>query len=518
MPEQYYLTTSAFYPNAEPHIGSGFEMIGTDVAARYHRLRGDEVYFLTGLDEHGEKIQRRAEQRGLTPQAHVDEMAEKFASAWRALDISYDDLLRTTEPRHEAAVTEMWNRCKASGDIYKDHYTGWYCNQCERYFPENQLGPERACPTHNKPLEQLDEDAYFFRLDRYADKLLAWYDAHPEFIKPDSRANESRRFIEQGLEPLCVSRTSIDWGVPVPDDPEHVMYVWFDAVTFYSSSAGFGTDEARFKKWWPADAHIIGKDILRFHTIIWPAMLMSAGLELPRQVDVHGFIHLRVKNEAGQEEDVKISKSILSINVEDVVAQYGTDALRYYLMREVPFLGDGNYSEAGLVERFNSDLANDLGNLLNRSLAMIHKYRGGTVPEPRDTDSSDTELQELAAGILPRLDEQMCAYALRDGLETIWELVTATNQYIEKNQPWVLAKDDAKADRLDTVLYTMAEATRIITVLVWPFIPGSARKMADQLACESFPGTLPEAAAWGGLRPGTEVQRGKPVFPRIETE
>lgn len=518
MSETYYITTAIFYPNAEPHIGSALEVIGADVAARYRRLCGEEVFFQTGMDEHGEKIQKRAEERGVDPKTHTDEMAEKFRRTFDALDISCDNFIRTTSDEHKIATREILRRCHENGDIYKGHYEGWYCYRCERFFPANQLNDDKTCPDHGEKLSLLNEEAYFFKLNEYADKLLAFYEANPGFIVPESRMNEMKSFVKGGLDPLCISRTSIHWGIPLPMEEGHVIYVWFDALTNYLTGVGFGRDEETFNKWWPADDHIIGKDIVRFHCVIWPAMLMSAGIALPKRVVGHGFVNLRTTAADGSEQEVKISKSILRINAEDVAAQYGPDALRYFLMREVPFTGDGLYSEAGLVQRFNSDLANDLGNLLHRTLTMIEKYSDGVAPEPGAEGDLEAELKRTVVDVVARVDPLIRHFNLKEALETAWEVVTAANVYIEKNEPWRMAKDPERADRLKTVLYSMAEATRIVMTLVYPYMPRATTAMSKQLGLDTFPGTLPGAAEWGQLAPGTKVAKGAPVFPRIDTK
>lgn len=507
---RYYVTTPIYYPSDRLHIGHAYTTTIADSLARWHRLKGEEVFFLTGSDEHGQKIERRAREEGMAPQAYVDRIVATFKDLWKRLDIAYDDFIRTTEKRHEAVVQEVFRRLEAQGDIYAAQYEGWYCVPCEAFWTESRL-VDGKCPDCDRPVERVREESYFFRLSRYMPQLLEHIEKHPEFIQPESRRNEMIQFIKSGVEDLSVSRTTFTWGIPVPGHPGHVVYVWIDALTNYITAAGFLDDPARFERFWPADLHLVGKDILRFHTIIWPAILMALGLPLPRQVGGHGWI----LTDTG-----KMSKS--KGNVTDpiqLIDEFGADRIRYFLLREVPFGQDGTFSREALIERTNADLANDLGNLLHRTLSMLHRYQGGKVEEPGPREPIDRELETLATDAYRRMDEKLKGLALNEALEELWKVVRRGNKYLDQTEPWALARDPQKKPRLTRVLYTVAETLRLVGLLVSPFLPETGRRIWEQLGLQASPhGAGPEQIAWGLLPAGTPVQRPEPIFPRIERE
>ena len=512
--DKFYLTTAIIYVNALPHVGHALEMIATDAMARYKRLTGYDVFFLTGTDENSLNAERRARELGLAPQEYVDRMAGTIQDVWRKLDISNDDFIRTTSERHVRTCQDLFRRVRENGDIYKGTYEGWYCVSCEAFRTAEEL-VDGCCPVHTtQRVEWLHEENYFFRLSRYQDRLLQHIEAHPEFIEPEIRRNEIVNFIKSGLQDFSVSRASVRWGIPVPDDPSQVIYVWFDALINYVSGAGYADDPAKFARLWPADLHIIGKDITRFHAIYWPAMLMAAGLPLPKKVFGHGFVYQRGE---------RMSKS--RGNVVDPAAiaeEFGADALRYYLLREVPFDRDGDFAWPTFVQRYNADLGNDLGNLLNRTVAMINRYFGGVVPEPEradwSTNVSDEELIALRGATVAALERHFNALAFDDALAAIWQFVSRANKYVEENAPWTLQKTDRK--RLGTVLYNLAEAIRLIAHFISPVMPTTAEKMAAQLnAPLVLKGDWALTSAWGVLEPGTKVtERPVPLFPRLSEE
>jgi len=506
----YYVTTPIYYPNDVPHIGHAYTSVATDVVARYHRLRGDEVHFLTGTDEHGLKLQRAAEERGVDPRRFVDEMAPRWREVWQRLDISFTDYIRTTEPRHEAAVVRLLQAVHDNGrdDIYLGSYQGLYCVSCELYYAESEL-VDGNCPIHGRPVERMSEENYFFRLSAYADRLLDHYQQHLEALEPEIRRNEVLSLIKGGLQDFSISRTSFDWGIPLPWDPKHITYVWFDALTNYITAAGYGSDPERFERMWPADVHFIGKDILRQHAVYWPAMLMAAGVELPRKVFAHGFLLV------GGE---KMSKTRLTgIHPFELVDHFGVDAYRYFFMREVQFGQDGSFSWEAMMDRYNADLANGLGNLASRVLAMLGSYFDGEVPDGRP--SRDESLVGTIETRSTAFMDQMERLAITPAIGAVWDVVAEANRYLVREAPWELARDPDARDRLAGVLYAGAETLRILAVLASPVTPGAAARLWEQLGISSplEAQRLPEAAAWGGLAPGTRTTKGEALFPRLSS-
>ena len=502
---RFYLTTPIYYVNDVPHIGHAYTTLACDVLARYHRGRGADVYFLTGTDEHGQKVEKAAQTRGETPLELADRVVTRFQSLWEKLDIDYTDFIRTSQERHKAAVQEIFRVIEARGDIYLGEYEDWYCTPCETFWTETQL-MDGNCPDCGRPTEKLKEASYFFRMSKYQEQLLAHIEANPDFIQPRSRRNEILSFVREGLRDLSISRTSFSWGIPVPGDERHVIYVWFDALTNYISALGYpGDAEGNYARFWPCDVHVIGKDILRFHTVYWPTFLMAAGLPLPKKVFAHGWWTV---------EGQKMSKSLANVVEPNLlIDKYGVDAIRYFLLREVPFGLDGDFSHAALVQRINSDLANDLGNLVSRSTAMLGKYFAGTLPAPGAPTAIETALTERCAAVHAQVGAQMSELAFNRALQSIWELVSAANKYIDESTPWALAKDPAQRERLATVMYSLLEMVRQIGRLVTPFMPGTGAKIAALLGLDGS-----EGAQWGGFPAGTAVAKAEPLFPRIETD
>lgn len=504
------MTTPIYYVNDHPHIGTAYTTVAADFLARYHRLRGEQVFFLTGTDEHGQHVARAAERNGVSPQEWADRMVVHFTEIWKALDISNDFFIRTTSPRHIEVARDFIGRLYEQGDIYKGMYEGWYCVPDESFWLPSQLVGGK-CPQCGREVEILQEENYFFRLSAYADRLLEHLERNPDFVLPEMRRNEVISFIRQGLEDQSISRKTLTWGIPLPFDESQVMYVWFDALLNYVSAIDYGVDQERFSSIWPADWHLIGKEILRFHAVVWPAMLMAADLPLPRHVFAHGWLTV---------EGEKMSKSKGNvISPYELIGKYGVDAYRYYFMREFSFGYDGNFSRETMTGRYNSELANDLGNLVSRVLAMAIKYREGAVPEPGAEEVGDAALKEAAQRAFDELDTHMEKLAFNEALQAVWDFLRAANRYVDECAPWDLAKEKGQERRLDTVLYNLLESLRLAALMIQPCMPGAARRIWEWLG---EPGRLkdqrlPEAARWGLMPPGTQVRRGEALFPRMET-
>ncbi|MDR9852725.1 methionine--tRNA ligase [Paenibacillus sp. VCA1] len=509
----FYLTTPIYYPSDKLHIGHAYTTVAGDAMVRYKKLRGYDVRYLTGTDEHGQKIERKAAEAGKTPQQFVDDIVAGIKELWKKLDISNDDFIRTTEPRHTKVVQEVFERLLAQGDIYKGEYEGWYCTPDESFFLERQL-VDGKCPDCGRPVERVKEESYFFRMSKYVDRLLQYYEEHPDFIQPVSRKNEMiNNFIKPGLEDLAVSRTTYEWGVKVKSDPKHVVYVWIDALLNYITALGYGSeDTSLFDKYWPADVHLMSKEIVRFHTIYWPIILMALDLPLPKKVFAHGWLLMK---------DGKMSKS--KGNVVDPVTlidRYGLDTLRYYLLREVPFGADGTFTPESFVERVNSDLANDLGNLLNRTVAMVDKYFDGVVPEYKSgVTAFDGELEEAAKAVYQKVEDAMENMEFSVALTAISQFISRSNKYIDETQPWALAKDESKREELASVMTHLVESLRIASILLQPFLTQAPRKIWEQLGISEGELTAWDSGKTFGLIPaGTKLVKGNPIFPRLEVE
>ena len=505
----FYITTPIYYPSGKAHIGHSYCTVATDAIARYKRMQGYDVMFLTGTDEHGQKIELNAAKAGVTPKEYVDEIVAGFQELWKLLNISNDRFIRTTDDYHVKAVQKIFKELYDRGEIYKGKYEGWYCTPCESFWTETQL-KDGKCPDCGREVKWAEEEAYFFKLGNYADRLLKLYEDQPDFIQPESRKNEMIQFIKNGLDDLCVSRTSFTWGIPVDFDPKHVVYVWLDALTNYITAMGYGSgDDSDYRKYWPADVHFIGKEIVRFHTIIWPAILMALDLPLPKQVYGHGWLLFG--------DGSKMSKS--KGNVVDPVIlcdRYGVDAIRYFLLREIPFGADGLFTNEALINRINYDLANDLGNLLSRTTAMVQKYFGGSIPAQRQAEDLDQDLVAMAPSLRGRYEESMDGFQFSNALAEVWKLIARSNKYIDETMPWALGKAPDKAPRLAAVLYNLCECLRIVSILITPFMPETAPKIQAQIGAGADVCNWDSADQWGLLPADAVVSKGETLFPRID--
>lgn len=510
--KKFYITTPIFYPSGKFHIGTAYCTTLADCICRYKKARGYDTFFLTGVDEHGQKIQTVAEKRGLTPKEHVDEMAAEAIKLWKLMDIQNDKFIRTTDDYHVKTVQKMVEKFLESGDIYKGEYEGWYCMPCENYFTETQL-VDGKCPDCGREVKKMKEESYFFNMKKHEQWLKDFYKENPEFIVPESRKNEIfNNFINPGLEDLCISRCTFDWGIPMPNDPKHVLYVWLDALANYLTALGYlSDDDSLFKKYWPADLHVVGKEIIRFHGIYWPIFLHALGLELPKKLYAHSWIVMK---------DGKMSKSVGNvIYPETLIERYGLDATKYYLLRLMSFANDSMFTPEDFVQRYNSDLANDLGNLLNRTVGMINKYFDGVIPtEITEKTDFDDELRKVAEEQIDKLEKDMDSYYVSDAIQDVWKYISRTNKYIDETAPWVLAKEENK-DKLKSVMFNLAEALRKISIMTSPFIPESSGEILNQL------GIAKEDATWDTLRDydkiklGTKViSQGKPLFARLDMD
>ena len=509
MKKPFFLSTPIYYPSDKLHIGHAYCTTIADTIIRYKKSAGYDTYFMTGSDEHGQKIQRKAEEMGVAPQEYVDKIVASFKDLWVRLGIDYDDFIRTTEPRHHAVVQEIFQKIYDQGDIYKSEYEGWYCVPCETFWPESKLEEGNLCPDCHRPVEKMGEESYFFRMSKYQDRWLQYIEDHPEFIQPASRRNEMINFVKQGLEDLAVSRTTFSWGIPVPFDPKHVVYVWFDALTNYITSLGYKDDPEKFAHYWPHGMHLVGKEIVRFHTIIWPIILMALDLPLPEKVYGHGWLVV---------EGDKMSKS--KGNVVDpvlLIEEFGADALRYFLLREITLGNDGNFSREALISRINSDLANDLGNLMHRTLSMVKKFRGGVITRGVPTEAENA-MAKAAEEAVANYDRKMEAMDINGAFREIWDLIGKGNKYVDESAPWALAKKPEEAAHLDAFFYTVAEVLRIVSVLIAPAMPSTPAKIYEQIGLgKDYQSDLDGVRTFGGFPAEAKIAEDfEPIFPRIE--
>ena len=512
MKQKYYITTPIYYPSGNWHIGHCYTTVICDALARFHKMLGEDVFFLTGTDEHGQKVEKEAATRGVTPLQFIDPLVAELKDMWRLLDISYDRFIRTTDKEHEKCVQKIYEKLFASGDIYKSEYSGYYCTPCESMWTEAQL-VNGKCPDCGRDVTLQKEESYFFRLSKYAPRILKLYEDNPEFLQPKSRINEMvNNFLKPGLNDLCVSRTTVKWGVPLPFDQKHCAYVWIDALANYISALGYlSEDEALFKKFWAADLHMVGKEIVRFHAIIWPALLMALGLPVPKQIYGHGWLLIGGdKLSKSKQEAVKCELT----DPYELVKRYGSDAVRYFLLREIPFGSDGEYTNEKLLSRINSDLANDLGNLVSRTAAMIGQYFGGVLPERGKAEGVDGELVSAAEGAFRKVKGAMEKLNAPEALSEIFAVVSRANKYIDETAPWILAKDENKRERLGSVLYNLAETVRICAILLKPFLTGAAGRILTSFGCSAEAGF--DELEFGGLKAGTKIEKLPPIFPRID--
>jgi methionyl-tRNA synthetase len=509
MTRKFFITTPIYYVNAEPHIGNAYTTVAADAMARYRKMQGCDVFFLTGSDEHGKKMAESAKQQGVTPKELVDRLVPKFKETWKLLDIEYDRFIRTTDADHEHAVKTLFKTLADKGDVYKGTYKGWYCVPCERYLT-GATAETHTCPVCNRPGESLEEENYFFKLSQYQGRMLDLLEKNPTFVQPDTRRNEVMSRVKMGLEDVSVSRASLPWGIPMPGDEKHVIWVWFDALINYLTAAGYPDDKERLAKYWPADVHFIAKDIVWFHAVIWPCMLMAAGIEPPKQVFTHGYWTMNSE---------KISKSKGNVVYpRDITEKFGVNALRYFLLREVPFGLDGDFNHDAFQLRYNGDLGNDLGNLVLRAVTMAEKYFGGRVPEPGTLEGLDADLRKTFEELPAIVAKEMDGTHFSIALEKIWNAVKRTNRYVEETKPWVLAKDPAARQKLETAIYCVLESLRLIAVHIYPFMPAASAQILSQMGFDTVknPPMLDRDTAWGALRPGTTPQKGVALFPRIQ--